>query len=443
MYYFISSCYINTSNDGSHYALVSAIINKHTVVINDYINYTGKVDYALKDGKFYSDRLPGNAFLMMPFFAFGNLLELLHLNSLSNHIPIQEVTVILLPNICGVLGVLFVFLFCMYFKCSYKISAFLALIYGICTLNVQESTHVFSHAPSMCFVLMAFYFLIIAPTIYHKHFYIFVFLLSYSSIVELQNCLFFLPAILYIVQSKKIDFSLVSKNIKALGFSAVLFLGTILILIAYNYIAFGEITLKSNKYNPEFPEEQSFLTSLSGDFLPGLDFLFTNFLNNEVWLNWELGGQNNIPGLFITSPILILSVFGFILFFKKFTKEAILFFFIFLINVLIAAFHKTVLTRHIFTITPFLFIPILFFLKFIKELKIKLISYSFYALFIFFAVYSCCRVFYVTHTYWGRNMNNVLPFIKEFKIYLLFLGFIGIHTFLGLKIKSSFFKLKN
>ena len=170
--------------------------------------------------------------VLWPFFAFGNLLELLHLNSLSNHITIQEVTVILLPNICGVLGVLFVFLFCMYFKCSYKISAFLALIYGICTLNVQESTHVFSHAPSMCFVLMAFYFLIIAPTIYHKHFYIFVFLLSYSSIVELQNCLFFLPAILYILQSKKIDFSLVSKNIKALGFSAVLFLGTILILIA-------------------------------------------------------------------------------------------------------------------------------------------------------------------------------------------------------------------
>jgi hypothetical protein len=77
------------------------------------------------------------------------------------------------------------------------------------------------------------------------------------------------------------DFSVLSKNIKTIGISVALFLGAILILIAYNYIAFGEITLKSNKYNPAFPEEKSFLTSLSGDFIPGLDFLFTNISNSK------------------------------------------------------------------------------------------------------------------------------------------------------------------
>ena len=239
------------------------------------------------------------------------------------------------------------------------------------------------------------------------------------------------------------DFSVLSKNLKTIGISVALFLGTIFILIAYNYIAFGEITLKSNKYNPAFPEEKSFLTSLSGDFIPGLDFLFTNFLNNEVWFNWELGGQNNIPGLFITSPILILSFFGFILFFKKFKKEAILFFLIFLINVLIAALHKTVLTRHIFTITPFLFLPILFIFKYFSEIKFKLIYYSFFALFIFLAGYSCYRVFYVTHTYWGRDITNILPFTKEFNIYLLFLLFMSTLTFFVFKIKSSLLKIKN
>ena len=129
IYYFISSCYINTSNDGSHYALVSALVNNHSVCINDYINYTGKVDYAVKDGIFYSDRLPGNAFLMIPFFAFGNLLEVLHLNTLSQHIPIQEVTVILLPNLCGVLGALFIYLLSQEFKTSFKISLLAAIIY--------------------------------------------------------------------------------------------------------------------------------------------------------------------------------------------------------------------------------------------------------------------------------------------------------------------------
>lgn len=426
IFYFISSCYINTSNDGSHYALVSALINNHSVCINDYIDYTGKVDYAVKDGVFYSDRLPGNAFLMIPFFAFGNLLELLHLNTLSNHIPIQEVTVILLPNLCCVLGALFIFLLCKEFKASFKISLIVTIIFASCTLNLQESTHVFSHAPSMCLVLASFYYLIKTPTIYHRQFLWFVFLLSYSIIVELQNSLLFFPALLYILQSKKIDFKLKSETIKVVGLSLSIIVTTISILIIYNYIAFGEITLKSNKFNPEFPQEQSFLTSLSGNFIYGIDRLFTNFLNPEVWFHLELGVKNDIPGLLITSPILLFSLFGFTVFYKKYKKEAVLFLFIIIINILIGAFHKTVLTRHIFTITPFLFFPILFAINFILENKYKLVFLLF---FIILALISGFRVFYVTHTYWGREITNIFPFLSEFKIYLLFLLFIGVLLF--------------
>jgi hypothetical protein len=426
IYYFISSCYINTSNDGSHYALVSALVNNHSVCINDYIHYTGKVDYAVKDGIFYSDRLPGNAFLMIPFFAFGNLLEVLHLNTLSQHIPIQEVTVILLPNLCGVLGALFIYLLCKEFKASFRISLLASIIYAVCTLNLQESTHVFSHATSMCLVLAAFYYLIKTPSIYHKQFLWFVFLLSYSIIVELQNSLLFLPALLYIYQTKKIDFKLKLETIKVVGLSLSIIVATISILIMYNYIAFGEITLKSNKFNPEFPEEQSFITSLSGDFVSGIDRLFTNFLNPEVWAHFELGVKNDIPGLLITSPILLFSLFGFIIYFKKYPKEAFLFIFIILINVLIGAFHKTVLTRHIFTITPFLFFPIVFTINFILENKYKPV---FIILFSVLAIFSAFRVFYVTHTYWGREITNVFPFAKEFNIYLVFFVFIGILLF--------------
>lgn len=440
VFYFISSCYINTSNDGSHYALVSALVNKHTVVINDYIDYTGKVDYAVKDDIFYSDRLPGNAFLMIPFFAFGNLLELLHLNTLSQHIPIQEVTVIFLPNLCGVLGSLFIFLLCKQFNGSFKISLITAIIYAVCTLNLQESTHVFSHAPSMCLVLAAFYYLIKIPNIYHKQFLLFVFLLSYSIIVELQNSLLFLPALLYVIQSQKIDFKLKSENFKVVGLSLAILITTISVLIIYNYIAFGEITLKSNKFNPEFPEEQSFITSLSGDFVSGIDRLFTNFLTREVWFNFELGVKNDIPGLFITSPILLFSLFGFIIFYRKYTKEAILFLLIILINVLIGSFHKTVLTRHIFTITPFLFFPILFSINFILKNKYKLI---FIIIFSLLALFSAFRVFYVTHTYWGREITNIFPFLSEFKIYMLFLLLISILLFplYYKKLKISSYKL--
>jgi len=72
---FVSSAYIVSCNDGSHYALVSALVEKHSTEISEYMYYTWKTDYATKDGKYFSDRVPGTAFLAVPFFALGNLLQ--------------------------------------------------------------------------------------------------------------------------------------------------------------------------------------------------------------------------------------------------------------------------------------------------------------------------------------------------------------------------------
>lgn len=435
--YYLSSCYINTSNDGSHFALVSALVKNNTVSINEYVHYTGKIDYATKNGVYYSDRLPGNAFLMIPFFLFGSLLEFLHLDVLSEHRPIQEVTVIFLPNLCGVLAVFYIYLLSRTFGATFKRGILMSLLYGLCTLNVQESTHVFSHAPSMCLVLMAFYYLIKMPSIYHSQFLLFVFLCSLSLLVELQNGLLFFPALFYILQSKKINLTLYRKNFWIAFLSLLIIASFISVLLAYNYIAFGEITLKSNKYNPVFPEEVSFLTSLSGDFVSGMDRLFTNFLNREVWFDLKLGTQNDIPGLFVTSPILVLSLFGFYLFVRKYAAEGCLFIFIIFIHVLIASLHKTVLTRHIFTITPFLFFPLLLLLQYARANFSKVMYVFFQGIVVIFSGYSCFRVFYVTHSYWGRDISNILPFQKEVYIYGVYLLFIMPLLYFYLRRRNS------
>jgi hypothetical protein len=438
-YYFLSSCYINTSNDGSHFALVSALVKRQSVVINEFVQYTGKIDYAVKDGKFYSDRLPGNAFLLIPFYAFGSFLEFTHLYKLSSHRPIQEITVILLPNVCGMLGALFCFLFSILFGASFKLSAIVAGLFGLCTLNVQESTHIFSHAPSMLFVLAAFYLLIASPSIYHKNFLGFIILLSYSTIIELQNALLFLPAALYVYQSRKIAFGLTRKTFITISKALGIFCSIISILLVYNYVAFGELTLKSNKYNPEFPEERTFLTSLSGNVLAGLDALLTNFSNMKLWMNLKLGVQNDIPGLLIASPILFLSLIGFIFFFKKFKNEALLFSFIILFNILTAAFHKTVLTRHIFTITPFLLLPIVFFFQEINQLKNKFFAFVVYCTTMILSAFSAYRAFYITHSYWGRDITNIFPFKKEMGIYLVFLFLIAVIFFIIFTLRKLLF----
>lgn len=441
--YYISSCYINTSNDGSHFALVSSIVHKHSVEISGYEQYTGSVDYAVKDGKIYSDRLPGNAFLMIPFFLFGNCLHYIHPAGFSTHIPIQEVSVILLSNACGVLGVLFLFFLFLLFEFSFRRSLALAIVFATCTLNWQEATHVFSHASSMCFVLMAFYYLIKTPDVYHRQFYWFVVLLAYSSIIELQNCLLFAPALIYLLQTKKINVYPFSKNTKVIGLSGLTIVLCFSALLFYNYLAFGEFTLKSNKYNPAFPEEKYFITSLSGDFLTGLDRLFTNICNTEFWFNLELGVKNDIPGLFISTPILLLSFFGFFIFFTRKPKEALLFTAVIIINVLIAAFHKTVLIRHIFTITPFFFFPIVFTIQYIHEKRSKITSAIFYSLFTILAIASCYRVYYVTHSYWGRELSNPFPFTKELGVYFAFIVCISILTLLFIILRRQFSKQRH
>lgn len=440
--YFLSSNYINCSNDGSHFALVSAMVNNKSTELGEYVNYTAKIDYAVKDGKFYSDRLPGNAFLMTPFFLFGGLLTKLNVKPAITWKPIEEVSVILESNVLGVIGVFFLFLLFRHFRFSFKLSLLSATIYAVCTLNWQESTHVFSHAASMCFVIMSIYFLLKSKSIYQSSFLWAIVFLSYSLIIELQNVLFFIPIFVYIIKSNKIDFKKSTQNLKTIISIATIISTGFFILLLYNYLTFGELILKSNKYNPNFPEEMSFLSSLSGNFIKGLDTLFVNFRNIKLLFNWDIAVRNETPGLFITSPILLFSIPGFVLFYKQHRNEALLFLLFIFINVFIAAFHKTVLTRHIFTITPLLFFPSIYTIKwFIKHNSI-FIKTSGLGVLIILAFISATRIFYVIHTYYGREWTNILPFKNEISVYFIFLSFLVILTSLFFAFKYLFYFFK-
>ena len=63
-----------TSNDGSHFTLVSALVEDGSFKINKYIDYTYFVDFNLKDGNYYSDRPPGTALLIILFMLSENFI---------------------------------------------------------------------------------------------------------------------------------------------------------------------------------------------------------------------------------------------------------------------------------------------------------------------------------------------------------------------------------
>jgi hypothetical protein len=63
------------SNDGSHYALVRAIGDTGSFVIDPYVLYTRYIDISQYGGHFFSDRPPGTAMLAVPLYLLGRLVS--------------------------------------------------------------------------------------------------------------------------------------------------------------------------------------------------------------------------------------------------------------------------------------------------------------------------------------------------------------------------------
>ena len=59
-------------NDGSHQALLKALVLDHTFCIDRHVADTMHVDYSVHGGHYYSDRAPGTAF-MAALFAWAGL----------------------------------------------------------------------------------------------------------------------------------------------------------------------------------------------------------------------------------------------------------------------------------------------------------------------------------------------------------------------------------
>ena len=72
--YFATFSGVTASNDGSHYALVRALVSQRSFEISPYLAFTENQDFATGPGGRYSDRPPGTAIWAAPFYAAARLL---------------------------------------------------------------------------------------------------------------------------------------------------------------------------------------------------------------------------------------------------------------------------------------------------------------------------------------------------------------------------------
>lgn len=407
----------------------------------------------------YSDRLPGNAFLIIPFLVYADLIEFIlpaniypdsnggnsalsvspdnkKVDKLRLYIPAAN----LLPGICGVLGLLLLFLICYkIFSFNFPMCLITMIIDGLCTHNQLESSHLFSHAPSMLCITFSIYIALNSKQSSHwkRSLYGIAGVIGFSTMIELQNILFFFPLFFYVTKvNKHACFKDLSTTIKLILTCIVIIGFFIGVLLMYNYFAFDEFILKSNKYNAFFPEERSFFTALSGNLFQGLDRLFTSFHNIRSYWNWSHAIHNDIPGLFAGNPVFLFSVAGFIPFFKKYTPECILFLTLILISVSIASLHVTTLVRHIFTINMLLFMPFIFFLNWVRNLS-RNKALIFYTIIFLVALLSFIREAYMTNHYYRNYPLGKFQYIHYTPLFI----FLNLPLFLWIIYRIRILKL--
>jgi len=422
-YFYISSSGLVVSNDSGHYALANSIYYDHQLSLEKYWQiFVFAPDYAIKNNKLYSDRMPGNAFCIIPFLAYADIVKFFFPNTLANNVYCDVPVAIMLPAICGVIGLYLLFLICFkYFRIRFWVSISVLIMTGLSTLYHLESIHLFSHAPSMMLVTLAVTIALFSQNSVHwkRNLYIISAIIGFAAIVELQNILFLIPLFIYITYvNDSFNFKRIKSSLKIIITCTLIVSLFIGILLFYNYSAFGEIMLKSNKYNPFFKEEMSFFTSLSGNFLKGLDNLFTSFNNIPAYSNWSLGTENKTPGILVSNPIFIFSILGFFPFFKKYKEECLLFLSLIIISVLIASFHVTTLVRHIFSIHLMLFMPIVFFLEWVRSQSQKK-AIIWYVLIGCTALFSFFRQSYITNHYFREFKFGEFPSLENTNIFLI------------------------
>lgn len=338
--YFATMSGITSSNDGSHYALTRAIVEQRTFSIDAYDPYAEGNDLAKRDGRLYSDRPPGTALTASLFYAIGQRLPQPPALLSSRHNPENPTLlyVMLLPAWAGAGTVVLLYCLLRMLGVSRFGALTTCLALGLSTAHWKYSSVLFSHALSSFTVMLTIYlvFRIERSKSYSPVLLLLLlgFILGYAVLVEYSNAILVVVIFLYLVCQTdpfKMNLMLAKAGLLALGG-----LPPAIFLAVYNTINFGGPFTLSYEYAINYP--------WAGDF--GSTFNFPLGQGLRGMLIWGAGGGWCDPtcynqGLFMLSPVLLLSLPGLVIYFRRARREFVLTTGLFLIYLGLFAKHRT------------------------------------------------------------------------------------------------------
>ncbi len=156
--YFATIAGITSSNDGSHFALVRAIVDNRSFEISDYLEFTENQDYALRGDLRFSDRPPGTALLAAPLYALSALLPGPLAPLASKHDPQNPrvmYAVLLSVLAAGATAVLLFWMLRGHWRLTLRASVLATLAFAFGTMTWKYGSLLYSHATSGLMVMAA------------------------------------------------------------------------------------------------------------------------------------------------------------------------------------------------------------------------------------------------------------------------------------------------
>jgi hypothetical protein len=350
---------IVSTNDGSHYALTKALAADGTVRIDPYVNY-GAIqpprgtpttddyrDVSYYDGHYYSDRPPGTAFLAVPFYWFGELVDRVS-GRQDLDFPLRYVTMV--PPLLGAATALALYLLARGIGAGRVAALATAASGALTTLLLKYATLLYSHIAAATFVTGALATLLLAERRPGRTWPLALagVLLGYSAVVEYPNLLLIAPVGAYVLWRVRDTagggwaFALRGPLAFACGW-----LPPVLLLAGYDWLAFGRPWRTSYTYQYYFGWSHSLAATYVTPPLTGL--------------RWLLLGPS---GLFVISPALLLALWGLVLLARRSPARALLLLGVVLTILLPTAAHRTYYgggsqdTRYLLAIVPALYAPL-------------------------------------------------------------------------------------
>lgn len=345
---------IVSTNDGSHYALTKALAVDGSVRIDPYVNYgaiqprTGAPtpddyrDVSAYDGHFYSDRPPGTAFLAVPFYWFGELVDRV-VGRPDLDLPLRYVT--MLPPLLGAATILALYWLARGLGAGPLAALLTAATGALTTLILKYATLLYSHIAGVAFVTAALAVILLAERRPGRSWPLALggFLLGYSAVAEYPNLLLVGPVGLYLLWRAWRGLA----RWRGLASFVAGWVPPLLLLAGYQWLAFGRPWRTSYTYQVYFLWSHSPLT--------------TYVTPLPVGLGWLLFGP---AGLFVVTPALFLALWGLVLLARRVPAHALLLLGAILVVLLPTAMHRTYYgggsndTRYLLAIVTLLYAPL-------------------------------------------------------------------------------------